>query len=71
MVAELRVISKRLVLYSDNPDFYNYINKRLRPLKKVPYVQNGKIVAFDFYYKKDRESIIKQIINGQLFLDIF
>lgn len=71
MVAELRKTANRLILYSDNASLYGYINNWVRPLKKVPYIQNGKIVAYDFYYRSGNESMIRQVINGQLFLDLF
>jgi len=70
MVAEVRIIGKRLALYTDEVTVYTYLNKRLAPSKKVSYLQNGKPVGFDFYYDVKLSHTIKQVAKGQLLLGI-
>lgn len=70
MVAEIRILGGRTVLYTDNASLYRYLNKNLHPIKKVPYIQNGKTVGYDFYYHIGYEQIIRQVINGQLLMEM-
>jgi len=70
MVAEVRKIGKRLVLYTNEVKVYTYLNKKLAPSARVSYLQNGKPVGFDFYYDAKLTRTIKQVAKGQLLLPI-
>ena len=70
MVAELRKVDNRLVLYTDDDQVYKRLYKWPYTLYKAPYTRSGKLVGFDLYFDKELKSTVAQIISGQLMLDI-
>ncbi len=70
MVAEIREIGDKLVVYTDDNRLYRIFDKRLRPLFQIPYAQNGKVVGIDFYFDRKFKNTIIQVIKGQLMLDL-
>ena len=70
MVAEIRKLGKHLALYTEEVPVYTYLNKKLVPSQKIPYLQNGKPVGFDLYYDARMSRTIRQVIRGQLLLGI-
>lgn len=70
MVAEFRKIGKHVAVYTNDVPVYRYLNAKLVPELKIPYIQNGKLIGFDFYYNAKLSRTVQQVINGQLLLGI-
>jgi hypothetical protein len=70
MVAELRKIGKYIAIYTNEVPVYHYLDSKLIPDLKIPYVQNGKLVGYDFYYNAKLRRVVRQVIKGQLLLGI-
>ncbi len=70
MVAELRNVADKLALYTDDNRVYERFHKRTPTLYRVPYIQNGKLVAIDLYFDRKLKNTITQVINGQLMLEM-
>ena len=70
MVAELRNVGDKLALYTDENWVYQQLYKRTYTLYGVPYTHQGKTIAVDIYLDRKVRSTIKQLLGGQLLLDI-
>jgi len=69
MVTELRGMGNRLALYTDDDRVYKYLHKRTCTISKVPYTQNGRLIAVDLYFDKKVRRTVTRVLNGQLMLD--
>ncbi len=70
MVTELRTVNERLALYTTDDRLYKCLKKWSSTLYKVPYTQDGKLVGMDLYFDKQLENTVRQVIKGQLMLDL-
>jgi len=70
MVAEIRRIGSRTVLFTNDPTLYNHLNRLSLTRHKVRYLQNGKLVGIDFYFDRRFRKIARRVKNGQLLLGI-
>jgi hypothetical protein len=70
MVAELRKIGLQWVLYTNERHVLRYFNKYARPIQKIAYVKNGKLIGFDYYLNSKAVDTVRKITKGQLPLGI-
>lgn len=66
----MRKTGGRIVVFTNDSQFYKYLNQVNLKKHKIPYMQNNKIVGVDFYFDKKLRKIVKRIKNGQMLLDI-
>jgi hypothetical protein len=70
MVAELRKIGIQWVLYTNENHVYNNFSKYVRPIHKIPYFKNGKLIGCDYYFNNKAVDTVRKITKGQLHLGI-
>ncbi len=70
MTSELRKVDKKLALFTNDERVYHCFYKWHNTLYKVPYIQRGKMVGVDLYFDKQVGSTVRQVIKGQLLLDV-
>jgi len=70
MTSELRKVAKKLVLYTDDDRVYRCFYKWQNTLYRVPYIQRGKMVGVDLYFDRQVRNTVRQVIKGQLMLDV-
>jgi len=70
MTSELRKVDKKLALFTNDERVYHCFYKWQNTLYKVPYIQRGKMVGVDLYFDRQVRNTVRQVIKGQLMLDV-
>lgn len=70
MTSEFRKVDRKLALYTDDNRIYRSFYRWQQTLFKVPYLKNGRMIGIDMYFDRQVRDTVRQVINGQLMLDI-
>ena len=70
MVAELRMVGKRLALYTDDTDIYRRVSRWKIARGTAPYLQGKKVVGMDIYFHPRDRKAVERVLEGQLALNL-
>jgi len=63
-------MGSRFALYTDDDRVYQYLHKWTCTLSRVPYTQDGKLVAVDLYFDRKSRGTVGRVLDGQLMMDL-